>query len=112
MDQGEVPRQTAIREFREETGHSFQSLKKWQSFYESFSIDWRLHLFVARGCKKARKMNLESGEKIEVKYFGFDGFLRLAERPEFWCSRHLSRWMLIALHNKKVKAELYKEFLR
>ncbi len=76
IDSGETPREAAHRELLEETGHSPQKLVPWFSYQPAGRVDWIVHLFIARGCRKTRNQHLDGGEKITVKPVIFDEFIR------------------------------------
>ncbi|MDP9019071.1 MAG: NUDIX hydrolase [Candidatus Eremiobacteraeota bacterium] len=68
VDEGEDPRDTAIRELAEETGYVAQSIEFVRSFVaEPSNSQTHMHLYVARGARKETHQNLDITEAIEVE---------------------------------------------
>jgi ADP-ribose pyrophosphatase len=106
VDEGETIRQGALRELREETGHTSQNLKKWKTFNEYTTMDWQINMFIARDCHKVGELMLDPGEKIKVKKITFDQLLKLAEDDYFWCSRYFTKFLFKAKFNQSFKNKL------
>lgn len=109
VNKGESLYQAAQRELREETGYFARKLKKWKSFEEYSTMDWKINMFIAKNCKKDGKLILDAGEKIKVKYYSFDQFLKLSDKNNFWCSRYFSKHLFRCRLYKKVRDVFYKE---
>ena len=76
-NENEDPLESAKRELIEETGFTSDDWDLYNT-YEPFSkIDWKIHYFIARNCKKTQEPHLDPGEKIELKYLTFDDFMQL-----------------------------------
>lgn len=83
LDPDETPLQAAKRELLEETGYRAKSYKQLQAFEPSARIEWKAHLFLARGCRKAQDPAPDPGEKIDVRLFSWSEFLDLAAQESF-----------------------------
>ncbi|HLC64026.1 MAG TPA: NUDIX hydrolase [Patescibacteria group bacterium] len=109
VDKSENLKQAALRELREETGYAAKKLKLWKSFEEYTTMDWTINMFIARDCRKAGALAPDPGEKIKVRYFSFEQFLKLVEKDNFWCSRYFSKHLYKCLMHPKAKKEFYQE---
>jgi ADP-ribose pyrophosphatase len=68
IDEGEEPRQTAIRELAEETGYTAESIEHVRSFItDPTNADTVAHLFLARGACKSGDQDLDATENITVE---------------------------------------------
>ncbi len=112
VDKGETLRNAALRELREETGFSSKKIKKWKSYEEYTTMEWRIHMFIAKDCEKVGDLILDPGEKIKVKYYTFDQFIKLADKDNFWCSRYFSKHLFKCRLYKKIRNEFYKELFK
>ncbi len=83
LDEGEEPLVAAKRELLEETGMQAQKYILWDSIQLIDKIDWAIYTFVAKGCNKIQKQNIESGEKIKLRYVSFDDFIKLSIQDNF-----------------------------
>jgi len=109
VEKGEDIKKAAKRELREETGCKCKTIKHWQTFEEFVGLNWHIHYYIAKDCVEVGDLILDPGEKIRVKKISFDQFIRLVEKPNFWCSRHFSKFLFLMRLNKKMKNEFYKE---
>jgi len=83
LDDGEDPLEGTKRELEEETGYVSDD---WELYYKvvPFSkINWTVHCFVARGCKKVKEQNLDAGERIEIELVDFDKFIEIVLDDRF-----------------------------
>jgi ADP-ribose pyrophosphatase len=83
VDHGESSLKAAKRELLEETGLASDD---WELFfsYEPYSkIDWRVHCYIARECRKITPMNHESGERIMNKKVSFGRFVGIITDENF-----------------------------
>jgi len=83
---GEEPLITAKRELLEESGLESDNWELLKVYEPIHKIDWQIHLFVARNCKKTTDPNPGVGEKIETVECGFDEFIRIVESEKYWVS--------------------------
>lgn len=80
VDKGEEPLTAAKRELREEAGMEADAWELIKSADQQFKIEWRVHYFIARGCRVVGEQRLDAGEKIDVVSVGFDEFIDFAQR--------------------------------
>lgn len=66
VEEGEDPEEGAKRELLEETGFSSTDLELIKAIQPSGRIDWNIHFYVARNCRKVADQALDPGEKITV----------------------------------------------
>ncbi|MGD9128985.1 MAG: NUDIX hydrolase [Candidatus Woesebacteria bacterium] len=83
IDPGEAPLAAAERELLEETGHQAQRFLLWDAIQPYSKIDWAVYTFIAKGCERVADLNLDGGEKIELKFFAFEQFLKLMGDKSF-----------------------------
>ena len=80
----EEPLAAAKRELLEETGFVSDDWKPLFSKTPGGKIDWTIHYYVARNCRKVQEPQLDGGEKITVKQTGIDDFLtNIVSHPQF-----------------------------
>ena|SRR3989344_6700308 len=75
VDEGEDVLAAAQRELLEETGYEAKEWELFDAVEPVSKIDWTVHTFVAKGCKKVSEQNLDGAEKIEVLLVDFDTFV-------------------------------------
>ena len=83
VDDGEAPEIAAARELLEETGYVAGELDFWFAHQVEHRVDWAIFVFIARGCKLARKQDPGAGERIELKEVSFSEFLNIATEDDF-----------------------------
>ncbi|OIO25590.1 hypothetical protein AUJ14_03840 [Candidatus Micrarchaeota archaeon CG1_02_55_22] len=67
VEDGETPRQAALRELREETGYVPKRIEKLAVLYDEPPYKMqKMHFFIATGCRKSFETELEDGEDITV----------------------------------------------
>ncbi|MFH1404693.1 MAG: NUDIX hydrolase [Patescibacteria group bacterium] len=96
IDEGEETLACAKRELLEETGfvsNDWEVFKVWQPYSK---IDWRIHLYIARNCKKVADQTLDAGEKITVQLVAFDELVEFADDEQF---------LHVDLHNELILAK-------
>ena len=84
QEENETELKTAKREFLEETGMVSDNWELLKVYEPVHKIEWSIHLFVARNCKKVKEPELDSGEKIEIMKVDFDEFIDVALSEKFW----------------------------
>lgn len=85
VDDGEDIVSAAKRELLEESGYEASELILWDAQQPTSKIEWAVYTFIAKGLKKVAELNLDAGERIQLKLVSFDEFLALAtsERSRF-----------------------------
>ena len=104
-EEGEHPLNSAKRELLEETGYASED---WSPFLEespASKIQWTIHIFVARDCKKVQEVSLDAGEKIQTRLISFDEFIALADNPIFF-ERELKPILKQAQYDQKKREDL------
>lgn len=112
IDQGENFRQGAQRELKEETGYETGKMVLWKSIQPHSKLIYTISIFLAYDCLKTGGLNLDCGEKIEVKLLDFDQFLKLAENPLFMTTGYFRSILIRALYNQKHRQALKKLFFK
>jgi ADP-ribose pyrophosphatase len=109
IDKGEDPVKAAKRELREEAGIETDDLKLWYAEQFFGKTDWAIYMFLAYNCKPQLEQELDSGEKIKLKYYSYDEFLDLVAQDNFrdW---DITLKVLKALRNPQESDKLYKLF--
>lgn len=85
----EEPRETAIREFKEETGYDAKSLEYLIEIYPSPGItNEKIHLFLATDLVQA-EMELDTDEFIEIEEIDYVQLSKMANRGEIMDAKTL-----------------------
>lgn len=83
IDEGEEPADCAKRELAEETGYVADSIEYVRSFAtEPSNSAFQMHLFLARGARKAVAQQLDPTESIEVELHGIGEVRAMIARGE------------------------------
>lgn len=85
-EENEEPLVTAKRELLEESGLTSKDWELFKTYTPVHKIDWEIHTFIARDCKKVKEQNLDAGEKIEILECTFDEFIELVVSDKYWGS--------------------------
>ncbi len=73
IENGEDPKNAAIRELKEETGYNSNYLIKLDEFYQDEGCSQALNrIYLALDCKKVSKQNLDKDEYIKYMTFNLD----------------------------------------
>lgn len=83
QDKNETPLECAKRELLEETGLASDDWELWLTHEPFNKIEWTMHRFIARNCKKVAKQKLDSGERIQLKFVSFDKFMKIITGDNF-----------------------------
>lgn len=78
----EEPRETAIRELKEETGYTAEKLEYLMEFYTSPGYcNEKIYLFLASGLIEGEQLP-DDGEFCEVVKYGIDELIKMVDRGE------------------------------
>ncbi|MDY0234521.1 MAG: NUDIX hydrolase [Gudongella sp.] len=82
LEVNEEPKETALRELKEETGYSTEKLEYLLEFYTSpgFSTE-KVYIFLAENMTKGEQ-ELESGEFIDVESYKIDDLLEMIKKGD------------------------------
>lgn len=75
--------EAAKRELLEETGYGSDEFILFYSTQPMSKIEWAVYTFIAKNCKKVASPNLDSGEKIRLRFVNFDEFTHLVSEGLF-----------------------------
>lgn len=111
MEDGENPLQAAQRELLEETGYKARKWMLWFASQPVGKIDWAIYTFIAKDLEKINDGNIDVGEKVIVKEFNFDDFIKLSAKEHFrdW---EVSLFIYRNMGDKKQFSEIRKIFLQ
>lgn len=82
-EDGEDVITAAERELLEETGFKAKNFKVFDAQQPLSKVEWAVYTLVAQGCEKISEQNLDSGEKIKLKYVDFDQFVDILINEAF-----------------------------
>lgn len=82
-EEGEDPLHAAKRELLEETGFHSDAWELLFTLPIPGRINWDIHFYVARDCKKVAEQNLDNGEKIELIELDFEELIQFTQQPGF-----------------------------
>lgn len=83
VDEGEDPLAAAKRELLEESGMTSDDWSVLNAQQVTSKIDWVIYTFIARGVKRIKEQNLDSGEKISLQEMVWDEFVSLVSHEDF-----------------------------
>ena len=110
MEEGEHPLQAAQRELLEETGYKARKWKLWFTSQPVGKMDWAIYTFIAKDLEKINDGKLEVGEKVIIKEFSFEDFIKLTAKEHFrdW---EVSLFIYRNIGDKKKYSKIRKTFL-
>jgi ADP-ribose pyrophosphatase len=80
----EDPLDAAKRELLEESGFASDDWELFKTYQPVHKIDWDIHTFIARDCRKVAEQKLDVGEQIEVKACSFTEFIEHILSEKYW----------------------------
>lgn len=93
QEKGETGEEGIVREILEETGYKASCAELFNSEQPTNKIDWGIHTYILRDCKKVQDPTLEAGEKIDLKLVDFDELIKIMLDDEFR-DTHLQLYIL------------------
>lgn len=84
VEKGEDALSCAKRELLEESGYESDDWELWNKIEPYNKVEWTVHFYIARNCKKIAKQNLDAGEKITIKELSFAEFIETCISDKFW----------------------------
>lgn len=94
VEEGESPEDAARREFLEETGYSIGTLVPFFNYQPSIKTNFWTHMFIGRDLQKTTEPSLDPGERVSLRTFSFDDFIRLGNSDSTDISGPIRDWML------------------
>lgn len=84
LEEGEEPLAGAKRELLEESGLESDDWELYKMYEPVHKLDWQVHAYIARNCRKVAEPKLDSGEKIAIEAMDFDKFVATVLFSKFW----------------------------
>lgn len=87
VEKNEKPILAAKRELLEETGYVPKKIKLYITDKSYARVMWNNYTYIAYGCERKDKQNLDNGERIQIKYLDFPkfyNFIRSRESRVSW----------------------------
>jgi ADP-ribose pyrophosphatase len=103
VDPGETPVQAAKRELLEEAGMISNNWELYKIYEPHGKLDWSMHYYVARDCRKVAESRLEAGEKINIAKVSFKQFIKLFSGPEYGGGEFTADILRMKLDRKRLK---------
>lgn len=103
LEKGEDPKLSAERELLEETGFKAEKIYLWSEEIPPGHTNFFIRTYIAKGCKKVTKPNLDPGEKINLKKVTFDEFLKIVQDNNFIDISVANKVMKALLNSKELE---------
>lgn len=103
IEPNESPKLAALRELEEETGYTSDDIELWFDYNFSQTIISNKFYFIARNCKKSKPVNLDIGEKIEVKELNYNEFLKYVLSDKFKNTEIQNKFFRIKIDKKETQ---------
>ena len=109
LEPGGYPEAAILRELLEETGYKPETVIPFYTHQPYEKIDWFVHVFIGKNCKKVQEPKVDPGEKIELYPVSYDELIQLV-LSESIRQEGLNNLVLRALLDPKKTEELKKLF--
>lgn len=108
INDNEAPDHAVARELLEETGYS-GDLELWMETHPyGNKIEWDVHNYIARDCKKVAEQDLDAGERITPRWVSFDEFIKIVLEDDNFRNVELTLAVINAIRKPDGLAELKK----
>lgn len=107
LEVGEHPEAAVLRELLEETGHKPETIIPFYTIQPYEKIDWFVHVFIGKNCKKVQEPKVDAGEKIELMPVSYEELIELVLSDSIR-QEGLNNLVLRALLDPKKTEELKK----
>lgn len=109
LEEGENPEEAIVRELLEETGHKAGAVIPFYTYQPYEKVDWFVHVFIGKNCKKVQEPKVDAGEKIELMPVSYEELIQLV-LSESIRQEGLNNLVLRALLDPVKSEELRKRF--
>ncbi len=107
IEHGEDPLTGAKRELLEESGFVSDAWSLYRVTNPTSKMDWRIYVYVARGCVYAQEPQLDAGERIQIRWVTFDELLDLVDEGKLtWIEQDLRVELIRAKYHVQAKEKL------
>jgi ADP-ribose pyrophosphatase len=109
IELGEDPLLGAKRELIEESGYVSDHWELVSAKMPTSKMDWTIYVYVARHCRKVQQMQLDVGEKIELRWVTLDELIEMVDSGTLaQIEQDLRVRFVRAKYNAEAKNELKK----
>ena len=109
VEVGQDHLQAAEEELLQETGYKAVEIKLLTESFGGTKMYSHQSVFVGKNCQKVAEQKLDPGEKIIIKFIGFNDFLQLCRQESFAVPLGFRFMMYEALVDSEKKERLEKE---
>lgn len=110
QDEQETPLEGAKRELLEESGLVSDEWTLFKTYEPYTKMEWEVHTFIAKNCRKISDQHLDGGEKISVKTVSFDEFTDIVFSDRFY-GREFAYDLMKMIYREPEKLEAFKTVL-
>ncbi|MDG1950906.1 MAG: NUDIX hydrolase [bacterium] len=110
IEWGEDPLVGAKRELIEESGCTTDDWQLYDEVQPYTKVDWSIYVYIARNVECVQEMELDGGEKIEMKWVTFDELLDLVDEGKLYnIEQNLRMEFVRAKYHPPSKEALHKK---